>query len=183
MNDWTSPVDIRPDHLEMVQDILREHSARRNQGLGVRQPRRRGRRRTLQTSTWLWKAPAYSTIRAMVGLEVAFEESDLPYTVDVVDLNAVSLEFKRIVESQRAPLPITGGQASASSDWYKAALGSVCTKIGSGATPRGGKDVYLEEGPYTLIRSQNVYNDSFHRDGLAFIGERHADEMKNVRGH
>ena len=25
MNDWTSPVDIRPDHLEIVQNILREH--------------------------------------------------------------------------------------------------------------------------------------------------------------
>ena len=59
-------------------------------------------------------------------------------------------------------------------------LGDVCTKIGSGATPRGGRDVYLAEGPYTLVRSQNVYNDGFHRDGLAFIGERHADELKNV---
>ena len=66
------------------------------------------------------------------------------------------------------------------SEWHEAALGSVCIKIGSGATPRGGKDVYLEEGPYTLIRSQNVYNDSFHRDGLAFIGEGHAHELQNV---
>ena len=65
-------------------------------------------------------------------------------------------------------------------DWRKAALGDVCSKIGSGATPRGGKDVYLDESPYTLIRSQNVYNDGFHRDGLAFIGERHADELRNV---
>ena len=65
-------------------------------------------------------------------------------------------------------------------EWRQVRLGDVCTKIGSGATPRGGKDVYLEEGPYTLIRSQNVYNDGFHRDGLASIGERHADELKNV---
>ena len=66
------------------------------------------------------------------------------------------------------------------SEWRKVSLGDVCPKIGSGATPRGGKDVYLEEGFYTLIRSQNVYNDSFHRDGLVFIGERYADELKNV---
>ena len=39
----------------------------------------------------------------------------------------------------------------------------------------------LRKGPDTLIRSQNVYNDGFHRDGLAFIGERHADELQNVR--
>jgi type I restriction enzyme S subunit len=59
-------------------------------------------------------------------------------------------------------------------------LGKVCTKIGSGATPRGGRDVYLDEGPCTLIRSQNVYNDGFHYEGLVFIGERHADELQNV---
>ena len=64
--------------------------------------------------------------------------------------------------------------------WPKVELGDVCTKIGSGATPRGGKDVYLDEGPYTLIRSQNVYNDGFHYTGLAFIGEHHADQLQNV---
>ena len=64
--------------------------------------------------------------------------------------------------------------------WPKVELGDVCTKIGSGATPRGGKDVYLDEGPYTLIRSQNVYNDGFHYEGLAFIGEHHADQLQNV---
>ena len=42
-------------------------------------------------------------------LETAFEESDLPYTVDVVDLNAVSPELRRIVEGQRVPLPSAGG--------------------------------------------------------------------------
>ena len=65
-------------------------------------------------------------------------------------------------------------------DWKATPLGAVCVKIGSGATPRGGKDVYLEDAPYALIRSQNVYNDGFHRDGLAFIGESHAYELRNV---
>ena len=62
----------------------------------------------------------------------------------------------------------------------KVALSDVCVKIGSGATPRGGRDVYLQDGPYSIIRSQNVYNDGFHRDGLAFIGESHAHELRNV---
>ena len=66
------------------------------------------------------------------------------------------------------------------SEWREIALGRVCSKIGSGATPRGGKEVYVEQGPYALIRSQNVYNDGFRRDGLAFIGKRHADELQNV---
>lgn len=58
-------------------------------------------------------------------------------------------------------------------------LGDVCTKIGSGATPRGGSEVYLPDG-VALIRSQNVYNDGFHSEGLAFIGEMHARELQSV---
>ncbi len=65
-------------------------------------------------------------------------------------------------------------------EWRPISLGKVCTKIGSGATPRGGSDVYLPSGPYALIRSQNIYNDGFHHDGLAYIGEQHASELANV---
>ncbi len=58
-------------------------------------------------------------------------------------------------------------------------LGNVCTKIGSGATPRGGKEVYVSSG-VTLIRSQNVYNDGFRTQGLAFIDDEHAAQLSNV---
>jgi len=59
-------------------------------------------------------------------------------------------------------------------------LGDHCFKIGSGATPRGGKDTYLLNGPYALIRSQNVYNDRFVHDGLAFISDDQAAQLQNV---
>ena len=65
-------------------------------------------------------------------------------------------------------------------DWETGTLGDTCTKIGSGATPRGGRDVYSQDGPYALIRSQNIYNDGFHRHGLVFIGDQYADELQNV---
>ena len=58
-------------------------------------------------------------------------------------------------------------------------LKDVCTKIGSGATPRGGGEVYVARG-VALIRSQNIYNDGFHEDGLAFIGPGHAEELSSV---
>lgn len=58
-------------------------------------------------------------------------------------------------------------------------LGDVTEKIGSGATPRGGEQVYRDAG-VALIRSQNVYNDGFSRDGLAFIGDGHAEELSHV---
>lgn len=66
------------------------------------------------------------------------------------------------------------------SEWTTIRLGDVCPKIGSGATPRGGGSVYLERGEVALIRSQNVYNDGFHREGIAYLTEDHARELANV---
>lgn len=59
-------------------------------------------------------------------------------------------------------------------------LGQLCKKIGSGATPRGGKEVYLNQGPVSLIRSQNVHNNEFSFSGLAYINELQARELQNV---
>jgi type I restriction enzyme S subunit len=65
-------------------------------------------------------------------------------------------------------------------EWRTVRLGEFCSKIGSGATPRGGSKVYLEHGPFALVRSQNVRNDSFARDGLAHITAEQADGLANV---
>lgn len=58
-------------------------------------------------------------------------------------------------------------------------LRDVCVKIGSGATPRGGKEAY-KGGDTSLIRSQNIYNEGFHRDGLVYIDDSQAAELRNV---
>lgn len=59
-------------------------------------------------------------------------------------------------------------------------LGDHCQKIGSGATPRGGKEVYLDNGECVLIRSQNVYNNQFEMGGLVFISEEAANKLNGV---
>src|SRR3989304_3720839 len=66
------------------------------------------------------------------------------------------------------------------SEWRTFHLGDVCTKIGSGATPRGGSNVYLEQGGIAFSRSQNIYNHGFHHDGLVYLTAKHADELANV---
>ena len=53
-------------------------------------------------------------------------------------------------------------------DWKIYKLSQLTTKIGSGATPKGGKEAYYDSG-ISLIRSQNVLDFSFSVDGLAFI--------------
>jgi type I restriction enzyme S subunit len=63
--------------------------------------------------------------------------------------------------------------------WAYKALAQLTDKIGSGSTPRGGKEVYLEEG-VALIRSQNVYDSSFVWEGLARISDDAATQLKGV---
>jgi type I restriction enzyme S subunit len=59
-------------------------------------------------------------------------------------------------------------------------LAELTTKIGSGATPRGGRDVYLDEG-VALIRSQNVYDSNFVWSGLAHISGNAARQLAGVQ--
>ena len=55
----------------------------------------------------------------------------------------------------------------------------ICSKIGSGATPKGGKEAYCEKG-ISLVRSQNILDFSFSCDGLAHITEEQAEKLSNV---
>lgn len=61
----------------------------------------------------------------------------------------------------------------------KIRLVEACLKIGSGATPRGGKNVYCEKG-ISLIRSQNVLDFDFSENGLVYINEEQASKLNNV---
>ena len=63
--------------------------------------------------------------------------------------------------------------------WRQKSLGEITTKIGSGATPKGGKGAYQEEG-ITLIRSMNVHNGLFEYKELAHISDEQATKLDNV---
>jgi type I restriction enzyme S subunit len=58
-------------------------------------------------------------------------------------------------------------------------LKDLTEKIGSGATPRGGKNAY-QGGNFSLIRSQNVLDFQFSFDGLAKINDEQAKALSNV---
>lgn len=63
--------------------------------------------------------------------------------------------------------------------WEVTTLQSMTSKIGSGATPRGGREVYVDEG-VSLIRSQNVYDSQFVWEGLARITDEAAKQLSGV---
>ena len=63
--------------------------------------------------------------------------------------------------------------------WTEAMLRDVTSKIGSGATPKGGKESYQTEG-ITLIRSMNVHDGRFEYKDLAHITDAQAAQLDNV---
>ena len=63
--------------------------------------------------------------------------------------------------------------------WRQALLRDVTSKIGSGATPRGGKESYHAEG-IILIRSMNVHDGRFEYKDLAHITDEQAAQLENV---
>lgn len=116
----TGKIDISPEQLAIVQGILKAHLPKGTLAWAF------GSRVT-------WAAKPFSDLDialegaaplppdVLIDLEEAFDASDLPWKVDVIDLNAVSPEFRAIVERQRVPLPTAALR-----------LGDHSKKIGSG---------------------------------------------------
>lgn len=55
-------------------------------------------------------------------------------------------------------------------DWLLKSINDIATKVGSGSTPRGGSEAYVDEG-ITFIRSQNVNDNQLILDDVAYIPE------------
>ncbi len=104
----TPPVDIRGDHLRIVQDVLRRHLPD-DVTVWVFGSR----------ATWMTKDSSDLDLalegdtaippRSLSTLEVAFEDSDLPFAVDIVDVRRINERFRRIVAEQRVRLPESDG--------------------------------------------------------------------------
>ena len=63
--------------------------------------------------------------------------------------------------------------------WQWVRFQDIVQKIGSGSTPKGGKQIYTKNG-IKFIRSQNVYNDGLKLDDIAFISEEINKKMQNT---
>jgi type I restriction enzyme, S subunit len=59
-------------------------------------------------------------------------------------------------------------------------LRNITSKIGSGATPRGGNNAYSDQG-VAFIRSQNVHDMRFSSNGLVFINDKQAERLNGVK--
>lgn len=61
--------------------------------------------------------------------------------------------------------------------WEVKKLGKMCSAIMNGTTPKGGEQVYVENG-ITFLRSQNVWRNKIDLDDVAYIDEATHKSMK-----
>ena len=121
--------------------------------------------------TMLITLPPLEEQRRMVAiLDEAFEGLDRAKANAEANLANAQELFEAALRDSFSVLP---------PDWTRAKLASITTKIGSGATPKGGKEAYKATG-ISLIRSLNVYDREFKAAKLAFIDDQQAEKLKNV---
>ena len=97
-------VDISADHLEIVRTILRKHLPSEVR-VWVFGSRARGATRPYADLDLALEGRTALDPRTLDLLAEAFCESDLPWSVDLVDLHGVSDRFRQIVEAERTPFP------------------------------------------------------------------------------
>ena len=64
--------------------------------------------------------------------------------------------------------------------WKMPKLNRVVSKVGSGSTPRGGSEVYIDEG-IKFLRSQNIHFEGLNLDSVVYIPDSINEQMKNTQ--
>ena len=77
-----------------------------------------------------------------------------------------------LIESNETPFDLPEG-------WEWVRLGELVNKMGAGSTPKGGKEVYTDEGT-KFIRSQNVYHDGLRLDDVVYISDIINEKMSGT---
>lgn len=91
-------IDISPEHLETIKGILREHAPDCEvRAFGSRVTGKAKKHSDLDLCI---VCAEKLSLRKMGVLAEAFEESTLPFRVDVIDWNAISESFRAVVDTR-----------------------------------------------------------------------------------
>lgn len=120
---------------------------------------------------------------AVHGLLVEQSALDTPIDtwLEQIAVTKTSLVKQKLIPKQTAfsNIPEVEYPFSLPKGWAFIRLGQITNKIGSGSTPRGGREVYVNDG-IPFLRSQNVWNDGLRMDDVACIPEEVHERMSGT---
>ena len=171
----TGTVDLNPNHLATVEAILAEH-------VPECEVRAFGSRAT-------WTARDYSDLdlavvgegpldwRTLSRLKEAFEESDLPMRVDVLDWHAISQSFRKMIERDYAVVQ-EGDDDGKKGGWQMRTLGELTDNFDAIRVPIKRRDRH--PGPHPYYGASGVVD---HVSGFLFDGQYLlvAEDGENLR--
>ena len=155
-----SKIDVRPDHWEIVRGLLQKHVP--------------------QADVWAfgsrvkWLAKDTSDLDLCVDakqalsfvqlglLKEAFEDSDLPYKVDVVDWATTSESFRKIIARDKVVVQEAGGGKGGSmgSEWTQQKISSLGDFDRGKSKHRPRDAAHLYGGPYPFIQTGDITNSN-----------------------
>jgi len=170
-----TPIDIRADHLRIVHDMLRRHLP---DGVRVWVFGSRATWATKDSSDLDLALEGDGEIppRSLSALEAAFEDSDLPYAVDVVDLKRIGERFRRTVEQQLVRLPESdAGSGVRTNPVRSVSLRNLCEEIVDcpHSTPKWTPDGVI------VLRSKNIRNGRLDLSQPSYTSEK--DYAQRIR--
>ena len=160
-------------HTDLVTDRFLVSFLKSQQSISYYLAKLRGstaRRRSLPTSVFLDLMVPLPQLQEQVRIIRILDEAD--------ELRINRTKSLALLDELAASL--FDDMFSESHEWDVVSLGKATTKIGSGSTPRGGKNAYAG-GATALIRSMNVHNNRFVEKDLAFISDEMANSLNGVK--
>ncbi len=126
------PIDIRPDHLRLVLDILQQHVPMAE--VWAFGSRAKWLARDTSDLDLCIRDAAPLSFEQMGLLREAFEESNLPYKVDVVDWATISASFRKVVERDKVVVQEAKMGRVMAGEWRRMTLNQL-GRIVTGKTP------------------------------------------------
>lgn len=173
-------IDVRQEHLELVKEILKKQLTSDIKVLAY-------------GSRAKWQAKDHSDLDLMlehklgdkipfkvtVLLQTAFEESDLPWKVDINDWNSISDSFKAAIEKQRIELELGWDM---STDWPLVKVEEITSKekyscVGGPFGSSLSRKHYVEEKAVPVIRGKNLNGDKFIDEDFVYVSEEKGNEL------
>ena len=144
----TDRLDLSPRYRDQLEALLRQHVP--DVEVWAYGSRVNGRSHDGSDLDLVLRSPTLEPLGdGYMDLVEVLEQSNIPILVQAHDWARLPESFHREIERGYVVMQEYRDKQAASRRWGKVILGDVSTKIGSGATPRGGKDDQLGERSLT----------------------------------